>query len=57
LVIFKKFELLENELQKRYGVARDPWGLEPKRAVADIKAMFPFYEYYFNVKVHGKNMS
>ncbi len=52
--MFKKFELIEQELHQQYGKARDPWGLEPKRAVADLKIIYPFYEYYFNVKVHGK---
>lgn len=52
--IFKKFESIERELQNRYGEHRDPWGLEPKRAVSDLKVLWPFYQYYFNVKVHGK---
>lgn len=50
----KKFEALEAELENRYGKDRDPWGLEPKRAIADLKVIWPFYEYYFDVKVHGK---
>ena len=52
--MFKKFEAIERELQSRYGENRDPWGLEPKRAVADLKVIWPFYQYYFNVRVHGK---
>ncbi|MGZ3790319.1 MAG: lysophospholipid acyltransferase family protein [Bacteriovorax sp.] len=52
--MFKKFDDIEKELQARYGEKRDPWGLEPKRAIADIKVIWPFYEYYFSVKVHGK---
>jgi 1-acyl-sn-glycerol-3-phosphate acyltransferase len=50
----KKFEILEKELEGRYGKNRDPWGLEPKRAIADLKVIWPFYEYYFDVQVHGK---
>lgn len=53
--MFKKFEAIESVLQKRYGDHPDPWGLEPKRAVADLKVIYPFYEYYFDVKVHGKD--
>lgn len=52
--MFKKFEAIEKEMEKRYGQNRDPWGLEPKRAIADLKAIWPFYQYYFNVRVHGK---
>ena len=52
--MFKIFEAIELELQKRYGEKRDPWGLEPKRAVADLKAIWPLYKYYFNVQIHGK---
>jgi 1-acyl-sn-glycerol-3-phosphate acyltransferase len=52
--MFKKFEAIENELQGRFDNKSDPWGLEPKRAVADLKAIWPFYKYYFNVRVHGK---
>lgn len=52
--MFKKFESIEKELQNRYGEKRDPWGLEPTRAVADLKVIWPFYKYYFNVKIHGK---
>jgi 1-acyl-sn-glycerol-3-phosphate acyltransferase len=52
--MFKKFEAIERDLQNRYGKKRDPWGLEPKRAVADLKVIWPFYQYYFNVHVHGK---
>ncbi|MFA6236691.1 MAG: lysophospholipid acyltransferase family protein [Bacteriovorax sp.] len=52
--MFKKFETLESELENRYGITRDPWGLEPKRAVSDLKVIWPFYKYYFDVQVHGK---
>ena len=50
----RKFEAIEQDLQNRYGEKRDPWGLEPKRAVADLKVLWPLYHYYFNVQVHGK---
>lgn len=52
--MFKKFEAIERDLDNRYGENRDPWGLEPKRAVADLKVIWPFYRYYFDVRVHGK---
>jgi 1-acyl-sn-glycerol-3-phosphate acyltransferase len=52
--MFKKFEIIEQELEKRYGTNCDPWGLEPKRAIADLKVIWPFYRYYFDVRVHGK---
>lgn len=52
--MFEKFEAIERELQNRYGKNRDPWGLEPSRAVADLKVIWPFYQFYFNVHVHGK---
>jgi 1-acyl-sn-glycerol-3-phosphate acyltransferase len=54
LVMFEIFEAIERESQNRYGDKPDPWGLEPKRAVADLKMIWPFYKYYFNVRVHGK---
>ena len=55
MVIFKqKFATLEKALQDRYSKERDPWGLEPKRAINDLKAIWPLYKYYFNVKVHGR---
>jgi 1-acyl-sn-glycerol-3-phosphate acyltransferase len=52
--MFKKFEEIEKKLQNRYSEQRDPWGLEPKRALADIKVLWPFYKYYFDVQLHGK---
>lgn len=55
MVIFKqKFATLEKVLHNRYSKERDPWGLEPKRAINDLKAIWPLYKYYFNVKVHGR---
>jgi 1-acyl-sn-glycerol-3-phosphate acyltransferase len=48
-----KIKRLEDALQHRYENERDPWGLEPKRAVKDIKAVWPFYKYYFDVRIHG----
>ncbi len=53
--IFKdKFHKLEAILHTRYEKERDPWGLDPDRAIIDLKAIWPFYKYYFAVKVHGK---
>lgn len=55
MVIFKqKFTKLEKALAARYSKERDPWGLEPKRAINDLKAIWPFYKYYFDVRLHGK---
>jgi 1-acyl-sn-glycerol-3-phosphate acyltransferase len=48
------FDKLESLLDEKYGKCRDPWGLEPKRALSDIKIIFPFYKHYFNVRLHGK---
>ncbi|MBC7712176.1 MAG: acyltransferase family protein [Rhizobacter sp.] len=55
MVIFKnKFTKLEAALNDRYSKERDPWGLEPSRAINDIKIVWPFYKYYFDVQLHGK---
>jgi 1-acyl-sn-glycerol-3-phosphate acyltransferase len=55
LVIFKqKFTKIENALKERYSKERDPWGLEPSRAINDLKVLWPFYRYYFDVRLHGK---
>jgi 1-acyl-sn-glycerol-3-phosphate acyltransferase len=55
LVIFKqKFTKLEAYLKSRYSKERDPWGLEPERAISDLNIVWPFYKYYFNVRLHGK---
>ncbi|MBP9679803.1 MAG: acyltransferase family protein [Bacteriovorax sp.] len=53
--MYKNFEQLEHSLEEHYGKNPDPWGLEPKRALADIKVIWPFYKYYFDVRVHGKD--
>ena len=50
----QKFEAIEQEMKNRYGEHRDPWGLEPKRVLTDLKILWPLYRYYFNVQVHGK---
>lgn len=55
MVIFKqKFATLEKVLQERYSKERDPWGLEPRRAINDLKAIWPLYKYYFDVRLHGR---
>lgn len=55
MVIFKqKFATIVKALNERYSVERDPWGLEPKRAINDLKAIWPLYKYYFDVHVHGR---
>ncbi len=55
MVIFKqKFAKLEKALHERYSNERDPWGLEPKRAMNDLKAIWPLYKYYFDVRLHGR---
>lgn len=48
------FESINTVLENRYGKNRDPWGLEPSRVVADLKFIWPFYHYYFDVRLHGK---
>jgi 1-acyl-sn-glycerol-3-phosphate acyltransferase len=52
--MYTKFEAIEQDLEIRYGKNRDPWGLEPARAIADLKVIWPFYKYYFDVRLHGK---
>lgn len=53
--IFKEtYQKLEKTLELRYKINRDPWGLDPSRAVKDFKILYPFYKYYFDVKFHGK---
>lgn len=55
MVIFKKkFTKLEALLSKRYSKEKDPWGLEPRRAINDLKVIWPFYKYYFDVHLKGK---
>lgn len=46
-------EIFEH-LKKRYPTGEDPWGLNLKRARTSMEYIYPFYEKYFNVKVHGK---
>lgn len=56
MVIFKdKFNKLEKALNDRYSKGSDPWGLDPSRAINDIKILWPFYKYYFDVQIHGKD--
>jgi 1-acyl-sn-glycerol-3-phosphate acyltransferase len=52
--MFSIFNKIEKSLEARNSKDRDPWGLEPKRAIADLKAIWVLYRYYFNVRVHGK---
>ena len=54
LVFKQKFTKLEKALKKRYANERDPWGLEPSRAINDLKVIWPFYKYYFDVRIHDK---
>ncbi len=46
------FENIQNELENKYNREPDPWGLKPDCAVRDLKLIYPFYRYYFDVKVH-----
>lgn len=41
-------------LHSRYDDNKDPWGLDPERVITDIKALWPFYKYYFDVRLHNK---
>jgi 1-acyl-sn-glycerol-3-phosphate acyltransferase len=50
------FIKIEHALNDRYANNRDPWGLEPDRAIKDLKMVWPFYRYYFNVRLHGKEI-
>ncbi len=53
--MFTELNEIERVLADKYGHQRDPWGLEPKRAIADLKMLWPIYRYYFNVRVHDKD--
>ena len=53
-ILNDNFKGIEKALNDRYSKDRDPWGLEPSRAINDIKILWPFYKYYFDVKIHGK---
>lgn len=48
------FIKIDQSLKERYRESRDPWGLEPERVIEDLKVIWPFYRYYFNVRLHGK---
>lgn len=48
-----KFEKLEKALNERYLKNQDPWGLEPRRVLSDLKLLWPFYKFYFDVRLHG----
>lgn len=50
------FVRVERALKDRYSLKRDPWGLEPERAIKDLKVIWPFYKYYFDVRLHGKEI-
>jgi 1-acyl-sn-glycerol-3-phosphate acyltransferase len=52
--MFSKLDAIEENLKIRYGNNSDPWGLDPKRALIDLKAILPLYQYYFNVRLHNK---
>lgn len=45
-------EIFEH-FKKIYPSGEDPWGLNLKRARTSMEYIYPFYEKYFNVKVHG----
>jgi 1-acyl-sn-glycerol-3-phosphate acyltransferase len=49
----EKFKEIEDNLKEKYSNNPDPWGLEPARAVQDLKLIWPLYKYYFDVKMHG----
>ena len=50
----QKFDKLEKALHDRYSKERDPWGLEPRKAMNDLKLIWPLYKYYFDVQLHGR---
>ena len=50
------FIRIERALKERYSNKRDPWGLEPDRALKDLKVIWPFYKYYFDVRLHNKEI-
>jgi 1-acyl-sn-glycerol-3-phosphate acyltransferase len=48
-----KLKTIEQILNDRYGNNPDPWGLDPHKALNDLKMLWPVYRYYFDVKLHG----
>lgn len=49
----ENFAKIEQQLKEKYGDNSDPWGLDPKRAVKDLKILWPLYRHYFDVKLHN----
>ncbi len=48
-----QFDNIEKILVEKYKNDPDPWGLDPKKSLADLKFLWPIYKYYFDTKVHG----
>ncbi len=50
-----QFKNLLHSLKEKYSPLPDPWGLVPERTVSDLKLIWPFYRYYFDVHIHFEN--
>lgn len=46
------FKHIKLKLLEKYNKNPDPWGLKPESAMRDLKLVWPFYRFYFDVKVH-----
>lgn len=56
-VMFEEnFTQLRSLLENRYLKSPDPWGLLPSKIISDLKLIWPLYKYYFDVKLHGKEI-
>lgn len=50
----EEFAKIKEHLKQLYPRGEDPWGLDIEKASKNMELIYPFYKYYFDVKVHGK---
>ena len=49
----KELDEMFSFFEKKYPSGEDPWGLDLKSTRRTLEYVYPLYEKYFNVKVHG----
>lgn len=49
----KELDEIFDDLNRKYPSGEDPWGLNLKRARKSMEYIYPIYENYFNVRLHG----
>lgn len=49
----KELDEIFDDLSRKYPSGEDPWGLNLKRARKSMEYIYPIYENYFNVRLHG----